>query len=108
MAKPANELDPRNINARLLAQVSRVLDDLEDKNLPIGPKDRVMALVAIGRIQIIFNTLRKASGDVESGSAVRRYSKAFATKNAVGGRKGSARSAALAELDDIDEDNNAA
>jgi hypothetical protein len=102
MQKP-QEIDARSINARLLAQVSRVLDDLEGEAL-IGPKDRVMALVAIGRIQVIFNTLRKSSGDVESGSAVRRYSKAFSQNDARRRTKTGRRAAALDTLDAIEDD----
>ena len=62
MAKPTN-LDSHSINARLIAQIGRVLDDLEDRNLPIGPKERILALVAIGRLQVIFASLRKGAGN---------------------------------------------
>ena len=104
MPKP-NDLNAYDINGRLIRQVARVLDDLEDRNLPIGPKERIMALLAIGRLQMLFVALRKRGGDSDNaGSSVRKYSKAFKT-HASGGRKGAARPVAeeLADLDDDDD-----
>ena len=106
MPKPSN-LDAHNINARLVAQVSRVLDDLEDKKLPIGPKERIMALLAIGRLQMLFVALRKRGGDSDNaGSSVRKYSKAFKA-HAGSGRKAAA-GPADDDLADDDDDTDAA
>ena len=102
MAKPTN-LDSHSINARLMNQVSRVLDDLEDRNLPIGPKERIMALLAIGRLQMLFVAMRKRGGDSDNaGSSVRKYSKAFKTHASGRGAKAARRG--VADLTDDDDD----
>lgn len=103
MAKPSNVVPLNTRQKRIDDQIDKVLDDLE--NLPIPPKERVAALYTIMRIQVAYQALRKAQGD-GSGSAVRRYSKAFQA-NAAGGRKSIARSVATTlelESDDDDED----
>ena len=105
MPKPTN-LDSHSINARLMNQVSRVLDDLEDRNLPIGPKERIMALLAIGRLQMLFVAMRKRGGDSDNaGSSVRKYSKAF--KAHAGGRRKAAAGPVADDFDD-DDDHDAA
>ena len=98
MLKPTN-LDSHSINARLLAQVSRVLDDLEGE-AAIGPKERIMALLAIGRLQVLFAALRKRGDDSDNaGRSVRKYAKAF--KAHAGGRRAKV---AGPEPDDFDDD----
>lgn len=80
--------DPLQVNARLYLQISELLGQLEAmEGLTI--RERVAALVAIGRIQTIFVGLRKEKGlyDGNAGAAVRKYSSAFALKNDTGGRK---------------------
>lgn len=100
--------DPRAVNSRLYEQIARLLDELEDAdvNQKLDIKERIAAIIAIGRIQTIFVGLRKENRDGptrSSGSAVRKYSKAF-TANAGRGRKTTAgRRAAAAELADDDE-----
>jgi hypothetical protein len=103
--------DPLNVNARLYRQIARLLDDLEEEDVKqnLDIKERIAALIAVARIQTVFVALRKEDrgGTRGSGSAVRKYSKAFAA-NASRGRKATAgrtRSAA-AELaaDDFGDD----
>ena len=91
--------DPENVNARLYKQISKLLDDLERppktrtvkgktvKEDGISMRERIAALIAIGRIQTIFMGLRRgdSSDDNRTGSAVRRYQTAF--KDAGRGRK---------------------
>jgi hypothetical protein len=107
--------DPLQINSRLYNQIARLLDDLEAKdakqNLDI--KERIAALIAVGRIQIMFVNLRKENlSGTGSGSAVRKYKQAFAKANAAGGRKkaagrGRAGAAQLADDDFADDDDTA-
>jgi hypothetical protein len=92
--------DPLAINPRLYRQISNLLDDLERGDEDISIRERIAALVAIGRLQTIFVGLRKETkdGTGSAGSAVRKYSKAFT--HAAGGAKGRPRSAAADEPDD--------
>jgi hypothetical protein len=102
--------DPLQINSRLYNQIARLLDDLEAKDAKqrLDIKERIAALIAVGRIQIMFVNLRKENiSGAGSGSAVRKYSKAF--KDATGGRKkaagrGRAAAAELADDDFSDDD----
>lgn len=77
-----SNLDPLSINVRLYHQVSEMLTQLE--NSPnITLKERIAALIAIGRIQVIFTALRKEKiDDGSSGSSVRKYATAFKTHDA--------------------------
>jgi hypothetical protein len=99
--------DPLQINSRLYNQIARLLDDLEAKdakqNLDI--KERIAALIAVGRVQIMFVNLRKENiSGAGSGSAVRKYSKAFTKANAGGrGKKVAGRRGAVADLADDDD-----
>ncbi|HEY2530287.1 MAG TPA: hypothetical protein VGJ20_20515 [Xanthobacteraceae bacterium] len=75
-------LDPLNVNQRLYRQVAKLLDQLEnlDKSgeVRITLKERIAALVAIGRIQTIFMGLRKENADEPTaGSSVRKYAGNF-------------------------------
>ena len=89
-------LDPLNVNERLYRQIARLLDQLEagDTEDGITIPQRINALIAVGRVQIMFANLRKAAAN-ESGdpaSEVRKYSQAFA--KAGGARRGKANSGA--------------
>lgn len=103
MAKIAKveKADTYNIRPRLLRQVSVLLTQLEDGE-HITLRERVQALVAIGRMEQIFVALKKAEPDEsDRGTAVRKYETVFS--NAAGRRKavaGSARPAADPEPDD--------
>lgn len=76
--------DTLSVNARLYRQVSELLLQLET-NRHVTLRERVQALVAIGRIQVLFVGLRKEKGaDDTAGSTVRKYAGAF--KNDAGRR----------------------
>jgi hypothetical protein len=96
MAKP---IDALKVNERLYRQIAKVLDDLEQRGDELTIRDRIAALVAVGRIQTIFVSLRKEhQEDDNAGAAVRKYAGAFKAKAAhgVGRRKKATRSAARA------------
>lgn len=102
VAFPAvKKVDPLNVNTRLYNQIARLLDELEDRdarqNLDI--KERIAAMIAIGRIQTIFLNLRlkENTGGTGSGSAVKRYAAAF--KNDA--RRGATRARSAAADDDF-------
>lgn len=87
-----NARDPLNITGRLYNQVAELLKQLEEGE-HITLKERVAALVAISRIQIVFLNLRKEKDDgADAGSTVRKYATAF-TKDAVSRRKKTTRPA---------------
>jgi hypothetical protein len=69
--------DPLDVVPRLYKQVSLTLEQLEFSD-KVTLKERIAALLAIGRIQVIFMGLRKEkSSDVAAGTAVRKYADAF-------------------------------
>ena len=82
-----SNLDPLSINVRLYHQVSEMLHQLE--NSPnITLRERIAALVAIGRIQVLFVNLRKEKfDDASAGSSVRKYATAFKTHDTRGRKK---------------------
>jgi hypothetical protein len=82
-----NLADPLDINLRLYKQISELLTDLEqpEAGQRITMRERIAAIIAIGRIQTIFVGLRKENLGVGSGSTVRKYAAAF--KNDASGRK---------------------
>lgn len=94
-------LDPLNIDARLMKQVSKLLDLLED-NEHVTIREITGALAAIARIRIGYVKLRDEE-PANAGSVVRKYASAFAA-NAAGGRARVSRSAAADADDDIDSD----
>src|SRR5580704_2065700 len=101
--------DPLNVNARLYAQIARLLDQLEAEDVEGGITipQRINALIAVGRVQIMFASLRKlANADTSTaGSEVRRFASAFATRNGTGGRESDSRGPEPFELDsDSDDD----
>jgi hypothetical protein len=79
-------LDPLRVNERLYKQIARLLDQLEKNDSEITIPQRINALIAVGRVQIMFSTLRKASDrerdDSAAGSEVRKFEAAFARTNA--------------------------
>ena len=78
--------DTLKVNERLYRQIAKVLDDLEQRGDELTIRDRIAALVAVGRIQTIFVGLRKEhQEDDNAGSAVRKYSGAFAQPKAAHG-----------------------
>jgi hypothetical protein len=95
-----NPFDPDQVNQRLYKQVSALLSQLEDKDSrsKVTMRERIAALIAVGRIQQLFIAMRKASGDVGSGATVKKYATAF-TNNAAGGRTADARARADAKRD---------
>ena len=83
-------LDPLGVNVRLYNQISEVLQYLETHE-NITFKERIAALVVIGRIQVMFMGLRKEKiSDASAGSSVRKYAQAFKAHDARG-RKAIAR-----------------
>jgi hypothetical protein len=80
-------VDPLGVNTRLYKQISELLTDLEqpEAGQRITMRERIAAIIAIGRIQTIFVGLRKENPGVGSGSTVRKYAAAF--KNDASGRK---------------------
>lgn len=110
--------DPLQINARLYRQVGELLSQLEEKE-NITLKERVSALIAVGRLQTIFAGLRKEKvEDHDAGNSVRKYSAAFKAHD-VSRRAALARSAAdepadtigdsiFADADDADDERDSA
>jgi hypothetical protein len=76
--------DPLNVNARLYRQISVLLEQMEDPDAgkKLTVRERIAALTAIGRIQVLFVGLRKEKNNVGSGSSVKKYSGAFAKPDA--------------------------
>lgn len=91
-----NLLDPDQLSARLYKQVGFLLTQLETgKHITL--RERIAALIAVGRLQQMFAALRKAlPEDERSGSTVKKYAAAFAPADATGRRAKNAR----AEPDD--------
>ena len=79
--------DPLDINQRLYKQIGVLLDDLETGSIEITVPQRIGALIAIGRILVMFKGLRKENDAFGAGSAVRKYATAFAANAA---RRGAA------------------
>jgi hypothetical protein len=95
---PTHDLDPLKVNERLYRQIAKLLDQLEagdeDAEGGITIPQRINALIAVGRVQIMFANLRKAAANEsgDPGSEVRKYSAAFSKAN--GARRGKASSGA--------------
>ena len=84
-----NVFDPEQVNQRLYKQVSVLLRQLEDDDPDEGMitiRERIAGLIAIGRIQQLFITMRKATGDVGAGSTVKKFAAAFSSPDATGER----------------------
>lgn len=99
--KVVTAADPLNINGRLYYQIGALLSALEQADEDhITLRERIQALVAIGRIQTIFVGLRKEKiGDDSAGSAVRKYAVAF-QDDAGRGKKGRRTDTTESERDD--------
>ena len=91
------ELDPLQVNQllyRSIGKLAKRLDTLlESDELVLTPPQLINALIAVGRIQIMFANLRKAEtrerDSTASGSEVRKYQQAFAATAANRRRAGS-------------------
>ncbi|HEX3520793.1 MAG TPA: hypothetical protein VHT52_01745 [Stellaceae bacterium] len=81
------------------------MDDLEsaDRDGMMTMPQRIAALIAVGRVQIMFANLRKSAfNDGSVGSQVRKYAAAFARPHAVSGGKDHAGSGGAGFGDDDD------
>jgi hypothetical protein len=78
-------MDPQNVNARLYRQLTILLDQMERQELTMTFSQRLSALIAVGRIQIMFMSLRKEGKDDDAGTAARAAAEAFRA-NAAGRR----------------------
>ena len=88
------------ISARLKKRMVHLLDMLEKHADSFTIPQEISAMIALGRLQVMFVALRKEDrSDGRSGSAIRKYSTAFAKKNAAGRGK-SGIGLATAELAD--------
>jgi len=101
-------LDPLNVNDRLYRQLALMLDVMEAEHTGMTIRERIAALIAIGRIQTMFMGLRKENNEPDGyGSAVRKYSRTFASnaarRRAPGGGT-SAVDAAVADAVGSDDD----
>lgn len=89
--------DPLQLKARLYTQIGELLHQLEGAtDEPITVRERIAALVAIGRLQDLLIEKGKDE-DEHAGSAIRKYQTAF--KNGAGRRKKISGSSDLAESD---------
>lgn len=116
--KKATAADPLNLAGRLYQQIDSLLLELENPegHVKITLKERIAALIAVGRLQVAFVALRKekVGEDEHAGASVRKYASAFA--DAAGRRAARAGSAPDPEpdeglgLDDLggDDDGDAA
>lgn len=92
VARNSIRRDPLQVKARLYTQIGELLHQLEGAtDEPITVRERIAALVAIGRLQDLLIEKGKDE-DENAGSAIRKYQSAF--KNGSGGRKKVARSPA--------------
>ena len=95
--------DPLDVNFRLYKQISRLLEDIEKRDLEedgITVPQRISALIAVGRLQKIFVDLRKEDFSGVAGSAIDKYSAAFTSPNATRrGEPNARRAANVVEFD---------
>lgn len=74
-ATKVKKLDPLNIPIRLYRQVGELLTQLEQgENITL--RERVQALIAVGRLMVIFD--KRDDDDEHAGSTARKYQSAFA------------------------------
>ena len=83
------DADPLDLNWRLYKQLGRLLDDMEaaDRDDTMTFPQRISAMIAVGRVQKMFQDLRKGDFSVGAGTAIDKYAAAFAATDATGGRK---------------------
>lgn len=93
--------DPLDLNGRLYKQLGRLLDDMEaaDRDDKMTMPQRISALIAVGRVQKMFQDLRKGDLNAGAGSAVSRYAAAFQTPHAIGRRDHNAGAGNVVEFD---------
>jgi hypothetical protein len=100
-------LDPKSVNSRLYNQISILLDELENtESIKITIRERIAALIAIGRIQGMFMALRKekTGDDAIVGSKVRKYAGSFKANDARGRKTGTGPTAIPDESDELPAD----
>lgn len=96
------ENDPLDVTPRMYQQVAKLLDQLEAQDVlddGVTVPQRIQALIATGRIMKMMQDLRKGSLDVGAGTAIDKYSAAFQTPDATGGRSYQPRRPNVIELD---------
>jgi hypothetical protein len=100
------EGDPLDLKGRLYKQLGKLLDDMEraDRDELMTMPQRIQALIALGRVQKMFLDLRKGELSAGGGSAVERYSAAFATPHAIGGRNERSGPANIVQFDRTEPD----
>lgn len=113
-AKPIKAVEPTpeaTLYDLWLAELRVLMLQLQEGGATVPMRDRIFALSCVGRTLIQDASLRKGSKDVErSGSSVRKYSKAFATDAARGGKARARSTPAPAafeagyDLDTLDDD----
>lgn len=99
--------DPLDINKRLYNQVAKLLDDMEaaDRDDKMTMPQRISALIAVGRVQKMFQDLRKGEFNAGAGSAIDKYSAAFAPANAASrGKQDPRRPSNIVQFDQSDDD----
>ena len=107
MSKANISSDPLDLNGRLYKQLGKLLDDMEsaDRDDRMTMPQRISALIAVARVQVLFNTIRKGSiDDGTAGSTVRKYAAAFAQPAAARGGKGNPRSGTVIQFDSGGDD----
>jgi hypothetical protein len=97
--------DPLDLQGRLYQQLGRLLDDMEaaDRDEKMTMPQRIQALIALGRVQKMFQDLAKGNLNAGAGSAVSRYAAAFQTPHATGGRDDRSGPANIVQFDRTDE-----
>lgn len=81
--------DPLDLNGRTYKQLSKLLDDMEaaDRDETMTFPQRIAALIAVARVQKMFQDIRKSETYAGAGSAITKYAEAFGTPpNAISGR----------------------
>lgn len=100
--------DPLDLNGRLYNQLDRLLDDMEaaDRDEHMTMPQRIAALIAVARVQKMFQDIRKGEYSAGAGTAISKYSAAFGPPpNAISGRdQGSGRPPATLDISSDDED----
>lgn len=93
--------DPLDLNGRLYRQLGRLLDDMEaaDRDDRMTMPQRIQALIAVGRVQKMFQDLRKGDMNAGAGTTVAKYAAAFKTTDAVGRGSNNAGPSNIIEFD---------
>jgi hypothetical protein len=93
--------DPLDLNGRLYRQLGKLLDDMEraDRDELMTMPQRISALIAVARVQKMFQDLRKGEFNAGAGSAINKYAAAFATPDATGRGDKNSRSGTVVQFD---------